>query len=131
MAQAANGPVTLDLDIAPLLEVEAQWSHLRTGNAVSFNSDSLALTVVMTTTHTVCFVRSQSIIPCSACQVPFQFSQAQRCRAEDSRNPALCTLSRPLYAYTDTNRRPADAGSRKQHDTSRSSNCTKISSRHR
>ena len=29
----------------------------------------------------------------------------------------LCTLSRPLYAYTDTDRNPADAGSRRRHAT--------------
>ena len=39
--------------------------------------------------HTVCFAHLQLIISCSACQIPFQFSQAQCCRAEDSCNPAL------------------------------------------
>ena len=42
----------------------------------------------------------------------------------------LCTLSKPLYAYTDTDRNPADAGSRRRHASSKSSNCTKGSSRH-
>ena len=41
----------------------------------------------------------------------------------------LCTLSKPLYAYTDTNRNPADAGSRRRHATTKSSDCTKSSSR--
>ena len=41
----------------------------------------------------------------------------------------LCTLSRPLYAYTDTDRNPADAGSRRRHATTKSSDCTKSSSR--
>ena len=41
----------------------------------------------------------------------------------------LCTLSRPLYAYTDTDRNPADAGSRRRLATSKSSDCTKSSSR--
>ena len=36
----------------------------------------------------------------------------------------LCTLSGPLYAYTDTDCNHADAGSRKRHATTKSSNCT-------
>ena len=42
----------------------------------------------------------------------------------------LCMLSRPLYSCTDTDRNPADAGSRNQHATSKRSYCTKRSSRH-
>ena len=40
----------------PQLEMETQWSHRRTGNAVRFKSNSLACTVVIATTHTVCVV---------------------------------------------------------------------------
>ena len=43
----------------------------------------------------------------------------------------FCSLSRPLYAFSDTDHNPADAGSRKRHVTTKSSNCTKGSPRHR
>ena len=36
----------------------------------------------------------------------------------------LGTLSKPLYAYTDTDRNPADAGSRSLNATTKSSSCT-------
>ena len=42
----------------------------------------------------------------------------------------LCTLNRPVYSYTDTDRNPAEAGSRNWHATSKSISCTKRSSRH-
>ena len=43
----------------------------------------------------------------------------------------LCSLNRPLYVYTDTDRNPADAGSRKRYATANGSTCTKAASHRR
>ena len=42
----------------------------------------------------------------------------------------LGTLSKPLYADTETDRNPSDAGSRGRHATTKSSSCTKSSVLH-
>ena len=96
MALAANRPVTLDLEIDPQLEVETQWSHHRTGNAVSF-------------TRFVLFIDNQS----SLAVLVKSRSSFRKLNAVARKTAAilLCTLSRPLYAYTDTDRNPADASS--------------------
>ena len=124
MAQTADGPVALDLLTAPQLEIGTQWSHITelemrsglTGYCCRARSSSLLRT------RFVLFIDNQS---CLAVLVKSPSSRKLNGVARKTAAILLCTLSRPLYAYTDTDGNPADAVSRRRHATSKSSNCTK------
>ena len=114
--------IALVLETHASLEMETMQSCHRTGHLLSLGSGALARAViVMSSSHTHRTIHRQSGISSRPLQSTFQFPLLSMQSRGNYPSILLCTLNRPLCASTDTNRNPADAGSREPQATRKSS----------